>query len=244
MEGQQGRSDSTDRAGWRAHVTWSARLRGTDALGAAVAAAMLALPACGGGSSARPGVAAIGSTTTAQPVPSSGKPALAGGSTATTEVRSSAGQPASSGSTGSSGPGSEEGAALRFAQCMRSRGVVNFPDPGANGSFPGAQALGNIGIDTNSPTYQAAHKACQSLLPARQQQPSSQQILQAEQDALKFAQCMRSHGVPNFPDPKFNTSGGGLSITISGPGSRINVGSPIVQAATKACRRYGPKPSR
>ncbi len=126
---------------------------------------------------------------------------------------------------------------------MRSHGVPNFPDPGANGSFPGAQALGNIGIDTNSPTYQAAQKACRSLLPAGQQ-PSSQQVQQAEQDALKFAQCVRSHGVPNFPDPKFNTSGGGLSITISGPGSRIDVGSPIVQAAMKACRQYGPKPSR
>jgi hypothetical protein len=120
---------------------------------------------------------------------------------------------------------------------MRSHGVPNFPDPDADGSFPGAQALGNLGIDPNSPAYLAAQKACQSLLPGGSQ-PLSQQVKQAEQDALKFAQCMRSHGVPNFPDPKFNTSGGGFSITISGPGSGIDVGSPIVQEATKACRQY------
>ena len=28
--------------------------------------------------------------------------------------------------------------------------------------------------------------------------------------ALGFSQCMRSHGVPNFPDPKANGSGGML----------------------------------
>jgi hypothetical protein len=127
---------------------------------------------------------------------------------------------------------------------MRSHGVPNYPDPGADGSLPGAQALGNIGVDADSPTYQAAQKACQSLLPAGSQ-PSSQQVQRAEQDALKFAQYMRSHGVPNFPDPKFNTSRGGFSITISGPGSGIDVGSPIVQAAMSACRQYmAQKPSQ
>ena len=52
--------------------------------------------------------------------------------------------------------------------------------------------------------------------------------------ALKFATCMRAHGVSNFPDP-----GAGGSIEI-GPGSGINPRSPAFQAAQTACARYAP----
>lgn len=45
---------------------------------------------------------------------------------------------------------------------------------------------------------------------------------------------MRSHGVPNFPDP---SPGGGLSIA---PGSGLNPRSPSFQAAQKACRKFQP----
>ena len=52
--------------------------------------------------------------------------------------------------------------------------------------------------------------------------------------ASKAARCMRSHGVPNFPDPQFQTGpGGGLGVRIGGPG--INPRSPAFQAAQKAC---------
>jgi hypothetical protein len=58
------------------------------------------------------------------------------------------------------------------------------------------------------------------------------------QEALKFSQCLRSHGVPNFPDP---TSTGGIDINSS---SGINPNNPQFQAAQKACQRYfGPRPS-
>jgi hypothetical protein len=56
--------------------------------------------------------------------------------------------------------------------------------------------------------------------------------------ALKFSQCMRAHGLSNFPDP---TSGG--AIQIGGPGSNLNPESPSFQAAQKACARYSPKGS-
>ena len=45
--------------------------------------------------------------------------------------------------------------------------------------------------------------------------------------ALKVSQCMRAHGVPNFPDP---TPGGGLVVPNS-----INVNAPAFQAAQHAC---------
>jgi hypothetical protein len=56
----------------------------------------------------------------------------------------------------------------------------------------------------------------------------------ASDQALKFATCMRGHGVPNFPDP---SSGGGLRIT---PGSGVNPQSPAFQAAQKTCGKLLP----
>ena len=53
---------------------------------------------------------------------------------------------------------------------------------------------------------------------------------QAQQDGLSFARCMRSHGVPSFPDP---TAGGG-GFNLSAPG--INSSSPAFKAAETACR--------
>jgi hypothetical protein len=56
--------------------------------------------------------------------------------------------------------------ALAFSQCMRAHGVTKFPDPQFNGN--GGVIIGagpNSGIDPNSPTFQAAQQACQSLLP-------------------------------------------------------------------------------
>ncbi|MGH2888222.1 MAG: hypothetical protein ACRDNJ_01200 [Solirubrobacteraceae bacterium] len=47
--------------------------------------------------------------------------------------------------------------------------------------------------------------------------------------ALRFARCMRTHGVSNFPDP--STPGGGIHIRI-GPG--LNPFSPAFKAESRA----------
>ena len=54
--------------------------------------------------------------------------------------------------------------------------------------------------------------------------------------ALQFSECMRSHGVPNFPDP---TSGGGIQIS---SGSGVDPASPQFRTAQKACQKYFPGP--
>jgi hypothetical protein len=63
--------------------------------------------------------------------------------------------------------------------------------------------------------------------------------------ALAFAQCMRAHGVPNFPDPRTNGGGGlliqqkagsGASLTVNG----VSVSSPAFQSAMRSCRSYLP----
>jgi hypothetical protein len=52
--------------------------------------------------------------------------------------------------------------------------------------------------------------------------------------ALELASCMRSHGVPNFPDP----GGGGGGIDLGGTG--INPQSPAFKSAQQACRHLAP----
>jgi hypothetical protein len=49
---------------------------------------------------------------------------------------------------------------------------------------------------------------------------------------LQFAACMRSHGVPNFPDP---SSGGGIQL-----GPSVNPQSPAFQTAQKQCFKLLP----
>jgi predicted small lipoprotein YifL len=50
-----------------------------------------------------------------------------------------------------------------------------------------------------------------------------------------LTRCMRSHGVPNFPDPAFPAGGG---IAQNG-GTTINRDSPAFQAAVAACNKEG-----
>ena len=56
------------------------------------------------------------------------------------------------------------------------------------------------------------------------------------QQALAYSRCMRSHGVPDFPDPG---SGGGFTITAQ-PGSDLGPDSPTNQRAAKACQSLLP----
>ena len=73
---------------------------------------------------------------------------------------------------------------------------------------------GNVkpGRDLNpiSPAFESASQACQSLAPHGSSAPG--QSAQVARSALKFTQCMRSHGMPKFPDPK--VSGGRVQIAI------------------------------
>ncbi len=59
----------------------------------------------------------------------------------------------------SSGPQTALAGAVTFANCMRSNGVTNYPDPTSHG----AQSLN--GINPNSPTFQTAYKVCQKHAP-------------------------------------------------------------------------------
>jgi hypothetical protein len=60
------------------------------------------------------------------------------------------------------------------------------------------------------------------------------QISQLQQ-LLELAQCIRSHGVPNFPDP--GPTAGILGMIEN---SGVNPQTPAFQAAWQACKKYGP----
>jgi hypothetical protein len=129
----------------------------------------------------------------------------------------------------SGGSGSQSdprrGALVAFSACMRQHGLPNFPDPKAYGNGYGLKIGTENGIDPNSSTFKTAQQACKKLLP-NGGAPSAQEQAKQLQEALKYAACIRSHGVPNFPDPKLH--GGGIDL-----GEATN--SPQFKAAQKAC---------
>lgn len=57
--------------------------------------------------------------------------------------------------------------------------------------------------------------------------------------ALAYSKCMRSHGVPNYPDP--TRTNGGVQSGV-GPNSGIDTNSPQFQAASQACQKLEPGP--
>lgn len=115
---------------------------------------------------------------------------------------------------------------------MRSDGVTGFPDPGSNGKF------GTISSQMeDNPHFGTGYSACKHLLPAGGENKAQQNLAQL----LKFAQCMRSHGVPSYPDPKpFAYSSISNTAVNALHQAGVNPHSPVVQAAVHACERLHP----
>jgi len=121
-----------------------------------------------------------------------------GGSSSSGVAHLATSTPASGAGAVSQGPASPEGDALAFAECMRSSGVPNFPDPAAGGGFLFNRSAG---VDPSSPAFQTAQAKCKKFLPpgpGSGPPPSAQTLAHW----LKIAQCMRRHGVSDFPDPR------------------------------------------
>jgi hypothetical protein len=171
-----------------------------------------------GGSSPRPTAATVGGATTLPSRTATG--AASSGSTAA--------------GAGRSGP-------LAFANCMRSNGVPNFPDPNPGGGF-------NVGAGINplSPAFKAAQATCRKLLPGAgppgpgsTTHPSPQTLAKL----LKISRCMRRHGVPQFPDPTTSvpSNPAGIREITDFDGaillfpSTINMQSPAYKQALTAC---------
>jgi hypothetical protein len=166
-----------------------------------------------------------------------------GSSTSTSSATSAAaaGGGAASTTTGSSTSTYE--ARLNYAKCMRANGV-NVPDPSANGGPAGGAAGGGGGGGAfralrSSPNFAHASTACAKYRSAAFgfANISPTQRAEAQQELVKFAECMRSNSI-DIPDPS-TSSGGGFGIFRSIPSSERN--SPAFQKAIKACSSTLPR---
>jgi hypothetical protein len=109
---------------------------------------------------------------------------------------------------------------------MRSHGDPDQVDPTVDASNVIRITLGWAG------GLRGANDACGPYLSAAQevlgggtQHGSSDQAA-----ALKFAQCMRANGVPDYPDPTGNSQ-----AVHATPGSDLNPANPTYQAASTLC---------
>ena len=146
------------------------------------------------------------------------------------------GRPSSTG--GSPGAGGSPGStsALGFSQCMRAHGVPNFPDPDGSGTIPKETAR-QLGVSSSQ--YQTAQSACAHLLPNRGV-PSQPEIQQTFRALRSFAQCMRTQGVSNWPDPSTDSEGDPI-FYLQG---QIDENSPQIVTKIHACQHLVPPGSR
>jgi hypothetical protein len=144
------------------------------------------------------------------------------------------GSPSSTGSGGSpaAGGSANSSSAVAYSRCVRAHGVPNFPDPGSNGQIP-KEAVVRALREVSDSRAKAATNACANLNPAGQGSPTL--TAQEQQDYLRAAACMRSHGIANFPDPAL--SGGGVHFPIP---SSIDTRSERFTQARQTCARLIP----
>ena len=124
---------------------------------------------------------------------------------------------------GSAGPANEGGSTasaldVSYSACMRSHGVPNYPDPDSSGQLPKPDAH-HLGVSGTQ--LQSTQQACQHLLPNTGRAlnaDSVQQCMMADDcpralvqqvltEERSYARCMRSDGVPNWPDPVTDSQG-------------------------------------
>jgi hypothetical protein len=144
---------------------------------------------------------------------------------------SSSSSPDASSSTGTSAVAQE----VAYSNCMRAHGVdVSVSGNGNISSGSG----GSGGSGASQQTLQAAQNACRHLLPnggPNQAQVAAHQAQALKQD-LKYSQCMRSHGVPDFPDPSVAPGGGPVGFQVN---SNV-AGTAAYAKANQACESLLP----
>src|SRR5262249_38263149 len=123
----------------------------------------------------------------------------------------------------------------QYSQCIRDHGVPGFPDLVV---VDGTVALPDDGGEAGKRALQgnpAAQQACQQILAglpgaARHNSPAA---TEETGELLKFAQCLRENGVPEWPDPASDGT-----FPIAGTPLETEGKSPRIAAAIQACRQY------
>lgn len=121
---------------------------------------------------------------------------------------------------------------------MRSHGVPDYPGPDSGGQMPKITSGQQVGVSDTLLTR--AQGTCQNLWPYQGQTQTQQR--QTLTDDIKFAQCMRSHGLPDFPDP--TDSDGHVQFVFSASRNGIDPHSPQILAKARQCLHVLPAGSR
>jgi len=139
---------------------------------------------------------------------------------------------------------------VAYSACMRSHGVPSYPDPDSSGQLPKPDAH-SLGVSSSQ--LQASQQACQHLLPNTGQAISAGSITQCMMaddcprplvqhllnEERSFAGCMRSDGVPRWPDPTIDSQGRPVfAISISKDG--FDPYSPPIWAKGNHCSHLMP----
>ncbi len=127
-------------------------------------------------------------------------------------------------------------------QCLRDNGMPNLPDPqiDADGQphFPGG--------DPGDPP-ERAQRACMPIynrLPASIREDGGPEGGEASRPPadipalLRFARCMREHGMPDWPDPKADGT-----FPVAGTALEREGKSPRFLTAARACKQLNPDPT-
>jgi hypothetical protein len=130
--------------------------------------------------------------------------------------------------------------AEKFQKCMKDHGVeVHMAVPGDDDGGPVTIQSSHGPNDPAEPSKEQMDKAMEAC---RQYAPNGGEPEQLDPETLeqvrKYSQCMRDHGIKDFPDPD---SGGRMSV-MSTPGSDMDPNNATFKAAEAACRSLQPSP--
>jgi len=137
---------------------------------------------------------------------------------------------------------------IAFADCMRSHGVPDLPDPMEAGgiAIPSGSA-----INPSSPAFKAAQARCAKLLAPGRTPVTGERAAEVRAEMLAMSKCMRAHGVSGFPDPTLSPPAdpaadsfamGHYGVFLAVP-LAININSPAFEHAASVCR-FGPGSGR
>jgi hypothetical protein len=147
------------------------------------------------------------------------------------------------GASASSSTTSDVESGVAFARCIRSHGVPSFPDPKVGGHSVRMGSPSTL----QSPAFRSAAHSCQRLLP-KGPPGAGPAPPQARARMLRVSDCMREHGINDFPDPTTSppSDPAGNSGVIGNGGyylaipRSIDVNSPSFKRAAAACD-FGPR---
>jgi hypothetical protein len=121
---------------------------------------------------------------------------------------------------------------------MRSHGVSGFPDPDSSGNVPKNKVVPLA----SSPQFRVASTACQHLVPGTGAPMTTHAEVEAALSGMvRFAACMRAHGVQNWPDPIVDRSRPGDPRPVFDLHSVIDPSAPRITADVSDCQHLMPQ---